>query len=179
MSRIGKLPIAIPGGVTVKASGNEIEVKGPKGTLTTKVPEIISVEIGEDVLSFARPDDKRASRSLHGLTRALVANMVEGVTQGFSKTLEIQGVGYRAAMNAGVLNLALGFSHPVNLEIPEGLTVSVDGTTIVKIEGIDKQLVGQFAADVRGIRPPEPYKGKGIRYSGEGIRRKVGKAGVV
>jgi large subunit ribosomal protein L6 len=179
MSRIGKLPIPIPDGVMVKTSGNEIEVKGPKGTLTTKVPEIISVEIDEGVVRFVRPDDKRESRSLHGLTRALAANMVAGVTQGFSKTLEIQGVGYRAAVDAGVLNLALGFSHPVNMEIPEGLTVSVDGTTVVKIEGIDKQLVGQFAADVRAIRPPEPYKGKGIRYSGERVRRKVGKAGVV
>jgi len=179
MSRIGKLPIAIPDGVTVKTSGKEIEVEGPRGTLTTKVPEIISVEIGEGLVRFVRPDDKRASRSLHGLTRALAANMVEGVTKGFSKTLEIQGVGYRAAVDAGVLNLALGFSHPVNLEIPEGLTVSVEGTTVVKIEGIDKQLVGQFAADVRAIRPPEPYKGKGIRYSGERVRRKVGKSGVV
>ena len=179
MSRVGKLPVVIPDGVTVTASEDEIEVKGPKGTLATRIPEIISVEIGEGLVRFVRPDDKRESRSLHGLVRALTANMVEGVTQGFSKTLEIQGVGYRAAVTAGVLNLTLGFSHPVNVEIPEGLTVSVDGTTIVKIEGIDKQLVGQFAADIRGLRPPEPYKGKGIRYFGEQVRRKVGKAGVV
>ena len=179
MSRIGKLPVPIPDGVSVKSADGQVEVKGPKGTIATRMPALISVDVAEGEIRFTRPDDKRDSRSLHGLARALTANMVTGVTQGFSKTLEIQGVGYRAAVDAGVLNLALGFSHPVNLEIPEGLTVSVDGTTIVKIEGIDKQLVGQFAADVRSIRPPEPYKGKGIRYSGERVRRKVGKAGVV
>ncbi len=179
MSRIGKLPIAIPDGVTVKTSGNEIEVKGPKGTLTTKMPEIISVEIIEDLVRFVRPDDKRESRSLHGLARALAANMVTGVTAGFAKALEIQGVGYRADVKGRTLNLSLGFSHPVAVPVPEGLTVTTETNTSIKIEGIDKQLVGQFAADVRAIRPPEPYKGKGIRYSGERVRRKVGKAGVV
>ena len=179
MSRIGKLPVPIPEGVSVKSADGEIEVKGPKGVVATRIPEVISVEVVESEILFTRPDDKRESRSLHGLARALTANMVTGVTQGFSKTLEIQGIGYRAAVNGRILNLALGFSHPVDMEIPEGLTVSVDGTTTVKIDGIDKQLVGQFAADVRAIRPPEPYKGKGIRYSGERVRRKVGKAGVV
>ena len=179
MSRIGKLPVPIPDGVSVKSADGQVEVKGPKGTIATRIPELISVYVSEGEIRFTRPDDKRDSRSLHGLARALTANMVTGVTQGFSKTLEIQGIGYRAAVKGTTLNLLLGFSHPVDMQIPEGLTVSVDGTTTIKIDGIDKQMVGQFAADVRAIRPPEPYKGKGIRYSGERVRRKVGKAGVV
>ncbi len=179
MSRVGRAPVVIPGGVSVGHVERTVEVKGPKGTMATRIPDIISVDLKESEIVFTRSDDKRESRSLHGLARALTANMVTGVTQGFSKTLEIQGIGYRAAVNGRILNLALGFSHPVDMEIPEGLTVSVDGTTTVKIGGIDKQLVGQFAADVRAMRPPEPYKGKGIRYSGERVRRKVGKAGVV
>ena len=179
MSRIGKLPVPIPDGVSVKSADGQVEVKGPKGTIATRMPELISVDVAEGEIRFTRPDDKRDSRSLHGLARALTANMVTGVTQGFSKTLEIQGIGYRAAVKGTTLNLLLGFSHPVDMQIPEGLTVSVDGTTTIKIDGIDKQMVGQFAADVRAIRPPEPYKGKGIRYAGEHVRRKVGKAGAM
>ena len=179
MSRIGKLPVPIPDGVSVKSADGQVEVKGPKGTIATRMPEVISVDVAEGEIRFTRPDDKRDSRSLHGLARALTANMVTGVTQGFSKTLEIQGIGYRAAVKGKTLNLLLGFSHPVDMQIPEGLTVSVDGTTTIKIDGIDKQMVGQFAADVRAIRPPEPYKGKGIRYAGERVRRKVGKAGAM
>jgi large subunit ribosomal protein L6 len=179
MSRIGKLPVPIPDGVSVKSADGQVEVKGPKGTIATRMPELISVDVAEGEIRFTRPDDKRDSRSLHGLARALTANMVTGVTQGFSKTLEIQGIGYRAAVKGTTLNLLLGFSHPVDMQIPEGLTVSVDGTTTIKIDGIDKQMVGQFAADVRAIRPPEPYKGKGIRYAGERVRRKVGKAGAM
>ena len=179
MSRIGKLPVPIPDGVSVKSADGQVEVKGPKGTIATRMPEVISVDVAEGEIRFTRPDDKRDSRSLHGLARALTANMVTGVTQGFSKTLEIQGIGYRAAVKGTTLNLLLGFSHPVDMQIPEGLTVSVDGTTTIKIDGIDKQMVGQFAADVRAIRPPEPYKGKGIRYAGERVRRKVGKAGAM
>jgi len=179
MSRIGKLPVPIPDGVSVKSADGQVEVKGPKGTIAIRMPELISVDVAEGEIRFTRPDDKRDSRSLHGLARALTANMVTGVTQGFSKTLEIQGIGYRAAVKGTTLNLLLGFSHPVDMQIPEGLTVSVDGTTTIKIDGIDKQMVGQFAADVRAIRPPEPYKGKGIRYAGERVRRKVGKAGAM
>jgi large subunit ribosomal protein L6 len=179
MSRIGKLPVPIPDGVSVKSADGQVEVKGPKGTIATRMPEVISVDVAEGEIRFTRPDDKRDSRSLHGLARALTANMVTGVTQGFSKTLEIQGIGYRAAVKGTTLNLLLGFSHPVDMQIPEGLTVSVDGTTTIKIDGIDKQMVGQFAADVRAIRPPEPYKGMGIRYAGDRVRRKVGKAGAM
>jgi large subunit ribosomal protein L6 len=177
MSRIGKAPIAIPSGVTVDRVGDEIRVKGPKGTLTERMPTSIEVAIESSKVIFTRADDNRDSRSLHGLARALVANMVTGVSKGFSKSLEIQGVGYRAAMSGKVLNLTLGFSHPVDMPVPEGLKVSVQGTTAITIEGASKQIVGQFAADVRSLRPPEPYKGKGIRYVDEHVRRKVGKAG--
>ncbi|MDP6979829.1 MAG: 50S ribosomal protein L6 [Myxococcota bacterium] len=177
MSRIGNAIITVPSGVEVKINGATISVKGPKGELSGTFPEIITSDLTDGVLKFSRPDESRETRALHGLVRALVNNMVVGVTDGFSKELEIQGVGYRADMKGKKLNLALGFSHPVEIDVPEGLKVSVDGTTNVKIEGIDKQLVGQFAADIRSIRPPEPYKGKGIRYAGEHVRRKVGKAG--
>jgi len=177
MSRIGNAPIPIPSGVEVKINGDTISVKGPKGELSGTFSSVIASDLSDGVLSFKRPDDSRENRALHGLTRALVNNMVVGVTDGFAKQLEIQGVGYRADMKGKKLALALGFSHPVEIDVPEGLKVSVDGTTNVKIEGIDKQLVGQFAADIRSIRPPEPYKGKGIRYLGEHVRRKVGKAG--
>ncbi len=177
MSRIGKAVIAIPSGVTVKLTGDVLAVKGPKGELSAALPAGITTDISDAELRFVRPDEKKDSRALHGLTRALAANMVHGVTQGFAKALEIQGVGYRADVKGNKLNLALGFSHPVVVDVPKGLKVSVDGTTNIKIEGIDKQLVGQFAADIRALRPPEPYKGKGVRYANEHVRRKVGKAG--
>ena len=177
MSRIGKMPIAIPDGVTVTYRGSEVHVKGPKGSLSQRIPEQISVEVEEGRVSFTRPDDRKESRALHGLARSLVANMVQGVSQPFVKELEIQGVGYRADMAGKALKMLLGFSHPVEIEVPEGLTVSIDRNVIVKIEGIDRQKVGQFAADIRAVRPPEPYKGKGIRYVNEHVRRKVGKTG--
>ena len=177
MSRIGKAPVAIPNGVTVERVGDEIRVKGPKGTLSERMPDSIDIKIEKAEIVFARPDDRRDNRALHGLARALVANMVQGVTQPFVKELEIQGVGYRAEADAKTLKLNVGYSHPVNMPIPEGLKVSVDRNVIVRIEGISAQKVGQFAANVRSVRPPEPYKGKGIRYVGEHVRRKVGKAG--
>lgn len=177
MSRVGKKPIAIPEGVTVTCQGAEVHVKGPKGSLSQRIPEEISVAIEDGRMSFTRPDDRKQSRSLHGLTRALVANMVQGVSRPFVKELEIQGVGYRAEIAGKTLRVLVGFSHPVEIEVPDGLTVSVDRNVIVRIEGIDRHQVGQFAADVRAVRPPEPYKGKGIRYVNEHVRRKVGKAG--
>jgi len=178
MSRIGRQPIPIPKGVTVTvAEGNQVTVKGPNGELQDRFnPELtIAVEGGQVLVG--RPTDQRQHRSLHGLTRSLLANMVTGVTEGFSKRLEIQGVGYRAEASGKKLKLTVGFSHPVEMAIPDGVKVSVESNTLIRIEGIDKALVGQFAADVRGFRPPEPYKGKGIRYQGEHVRRKVGKAG--
>jgi large subunit ribosomal protein L6 len=177
MSRVGKNPITLPKGVSVTREGDEIQVKGPKGTLSATIPDMISTEIIEGSLAFTRPDEKKETRAQHGLARALVANMVTGVSEPFTKELEIQGVGYRADMSGKTLKLLLGFSHPVEVAVPDGLSVSVDRNVIVKIEGIDRQQVGQFAADIRAIRPPEPYKGKGVRYVGEQIRRKVGKAG--
>ena len=177
MSRVGKAPIAIPDGVKVDRVEDGIRVKGPKGTLSERIPERISATIEDAQIVFERPDDRRESRSLHGLARALVANMVRGVTQGFAKELEIQGVGYRAEADSKVLKLNVGYSHPVEMPIPEGIKVSVDRNVMIKIEGISRQQVGQFAADVRSVRPPEPYKGKGIRYLDERVRRKVGKAG--
>jgi len=177
MSRIGNRPVQVPSGVEVKLQDGLLEVKGPKGQLAAALPAGISLDIASDKVTFARPNDKTDTRALHGLVRALVGNMVTGVTDGFSKELEIQGVGYRADAKGQMLNLLLGLSHPVNMEVPKGLSVSVEGNTKIKIEGIDKQQVGQFAADVRRLRPPEPYKGKGIRYSDEHVRRKVGKTG--
>jgi large subunit ribosomal protein L6 len=177
MSRVGKKPIEIPSGVTVTNRADEVHVKGPKGSLSRRIPERITVEIADGSVSFARPDERKETRALHGLARSLVANMVQGVSQPFVKELEIQGVGYRADIAGKTLKMLIGFSHPVEMEVPEGLTVSVDRNVIVKIEGIDCQKVGQFAADVRSVRPPEPYKGKGIRYVNEHVRRKVGKAG--
>ena len=176
MSRIGKAPIAIPDGVTIERAGDEIRVKGPKGTLSQRVPEIIGVEVGGGEVRFVRSDDRKQSRALHGLSRALVANMVRGVVEPWVKELEIQGVGYRADVSGKKLTLSVGYSTPVQVDIPDGLAVSVDRNVIVRVEGIDRQRVGQFAADVRSVRPPEPYKGKGIRYVGEHVRRKVGKA---
>jgi large subunit ribosomal protein L6 len=177
MSRIGKQPIGIPDGVTVEVAKGEVQAKGPKGTLRCVVPAGIDAKLEDGRVIFERPDDSKESRARHGLARALVNNMVVGVSTGFSKRLEIEGVGYRADVKGKVLNLLLGFSHPVAMDIPEGLKVAVEGNTKLSIEGADKQMVGQFAADVRSLRPPEPYKGKGIRYDDEHIRRKVGKAG--
>ena len=154
-----------------------MRVKGPKGSLARPIPEGIEVDVADGSARLKRPDDSKGAKSRHGLARALLANMVTGVTEGFSKVLEIQGVGYRADTSGKKLNLTLGFSHPVAMDIPEGLKVSVENNTLITVEGIDKEKVGQFAADVRKFRPPEPYKGKGIRYQGEQIRRKVGKAG--
>ncbi len=178
MSRVGKRPIDVPSGVSVTQDDRNVQVKGPKGTLNQRIPQGISLEIGDGRVQVNRADDKKDTRALHGLSRALLANMVHGVVQPWFKELEIQGVGYRAEVAGKQLKLALGFSHPVVMAIPEGLSVSVDRTVMVRIEGIDRQQVGQFAADVRAIRPPEPYKGKGVRYLNERVRRKVGKAGV-
>jgi len=177
MSRVGKAPVPIPDGVSVDRVGDEIRVKGPKGLLSERMPAVIEVAIEASQVVFTRPDDYRESRALHGLARALVANMVVGVTQSFAKELEIQGVGYRAGCDAKTLTLTVGYSNPVSMEIPEGIKVSVDRNVIIRIEGISRQKVGQFAAEVRLVRPPEPYKGKGIRYLNERVRRKVGKAG--
>jgi large subunit ribosomal protein L6 len=178
MSRIGKQPIPIPAGVSVAHERGTVSVKGPNGTLSQRIPEGIRCEITDGQVKLGRPDDRKQSRALHGLARALVANMVRGVDKPFVKQLEIQGVGYRAEAAGTTLTLQVGFSHPVEMPIPQGLKVSVDRNVIVRIEGIDRQQVGQFAADVRSIRPPEPYKGKGIRYADEHVRRKVGKSGV-
>ena len=177
MSRIGKQPVAIPSGVTVNVGDDEIQVKGPKGELSGPIPHGITAKVEGDELIFERADDTKPVRSNHGLARALGNNMVVGVSEGFKKRLEIEGVGYRADVKGKVLNLLLGFSHPVEMPIPEGLKVSIDQNTKVEIEGANKEMVGQFAADVRALRPPEPYKGKGVRYEDEHIRRKVGKAG--
>ncbi len=179
MSRIGKRPISIPDGVTVDLTDSRVHVKGPKGQMEISLPENISIEIVDKEVRLMRPDDQRESRALHGLARALTANMVLGVTSGFVKELEVQGVGYRAEVKGKTLVILAGYSHPVEMPVPKGLSVSVDGNTKIKVEGIDKQAVGQFAADVRSVRPPEPYKGKGIRYLGEQVRRKVGKTGAV
>jgi large subunit ribosomal protein L6 len=177
MSRIGKNPIRVPTGVSISRQGDEIQVKGPKGTLSERIPTAISTEIADGKITFARSDEKKDTRAQHGLARALVANMVQGVSTPFVKELEIQGVGYRADVAGKKLKLLLGFSHPVEIVVPDGLAVSVERNVIVKIEGINRQQVGQFAADIRKLRPPEPYKGKGVRYVGEQVRRKVGKAG--
>ena len=177
MSRIGKQPISLPSGVELKVTDGEMQVKGPKGTLSCPVPDGIGVKVDDGQIVVERPDDSKPARARHGLARALANNMVVGVSEGFTKVLEIEGVGYRADVKGKVLNLLLGFSHPVDMPIPEGLSVSVEANTKVSIQGADKQAVGQFAADVRALRPPEPYKGKGVRYDDEYIRRKVGKAG--
>jgi len=176
MSRIGNQPIDLPSGVSVEQTNDGVRVKGPKGTLVEKLPALIKLDVSGGRATLARPDETKEARALHGLARALLANMVNGVVTPWVKELEIQGVGYRAEMKGKKLNLLLGFSHPVEMDVPEGLSVSVDRNVIVKVEGIDRQQVGQFAADVRSLRPPEPYKGKGVRYLGEQVRRKVGKA---
>ncbi|MFM7687534.1 MAG: 50S ribosomal protein L6 [Actinomycetota bacterium] len=178
MSRIGKAPIAVPGGVDVAIDGASVTVKGPKGTLSREIPGAITVRREDAQLLVERPNDERQNRSLHGLTRTLVSNMVVGVTDGFSKELEIIGVGYRAeALNPTTLRLALGFSHPVLMEAPEGITFEVPTQTRVIVRGIDKEVVGQVAANIRAVRKPEPYKGKGVRYLGEKVLRKAGKTG--
>ena len=171
------MPIAVPSGVTVAVSDHEIAVKGPKGELNLRCAEPIAVAVKNNEVSVSRPDDERRSRALHGLVRTLIAGMIDGVTKGYSRTLEIQGVGYRAQLQGKILTLQLGFSHPVAVQPPKGIDVKVEGTNRIVISGADKQQVGQFAAEVRSIRPPEPYKGKGIRYEGERVRRKLGKAG--
>jgi large subunit ribosomal protein L6 len=175
MSRIGKKPIEIPAGVSVSLSPGRVMVNGPLGELTQQVPQRMKVEQENGEIVVSRPSERGDDRALHGLTRSLVANMVEGVTKGFEKRLEIQGVGYRAALRGQALELSVGFSHPVVVEPPAGITFEVPAPTEVVVKGIDKQQVGQTAAEVRGVRPPEPYKGKGIRYVGEYVRRKVGK----
>jgi large subunit ribosomal protein L6 len=178
MSRIGNAPVTVPSGVEVTVAGRNVTVKGPKGTLSRAIPGDIEITQDDGVLHFARPDDERQNRALHGLTRSLVNNMVVGVTKGFRKELEIVGVGYRAeAQGPNALRLNLGFSHPVSVSAPDGISFEVPQPTQVIVSGIDKEVVGQVAADIRSIRKPEPYKGKGVRYAGERILRKAGKAG--
>lgn len=177
MSRIGNKPITVPAGVEVKIDGHIVTVKGPKGTLTHKVNPEISVKMEDGQILVSRPDDEIKSRSLHGLNRTLINNMVIGVTEGFEKKLEIQGVGYNAQMQGKNLKLALGFSHPVIVEPPEGITITTPSSVVIVVSGSDKDLVGQVASEIRNWRRPEPYKGKGIRYSGEHVRRKAGKTG--
>ena len=178
MSRIGRMPIAVPAGVTVTiAENNLVTVKGPKGTLERVLPAEMTIKQEGAEIVVTRPNDLKRNKSLHGLTRTLIKNMVVGVTEGYEKVLEINGVGYRAAKQGKKLTLSLGYSHPVEMEDPEGVTTVLDGQNIIKVQGIDKEKVGQYAAEIRGKRPPEPYKGKGIKYSDEIIRRKVGKTG--
>lgn len=176
MSRIGRAPITVPAGVEVTVDGNAVTVKGPKGTLTKEFKPSMTVKVDAGVVTVSRPDDEDTSRALHGLTRTLIANMIEGVTNGYQKVLEINGVGYRCQKQGKELNLTLGFSHPVVLKDTEDITMEAPQPNQIIIKGIDKQKVGQFAAEVRSIRPPEPYKGKGIKYADEVIRRKEGKA---
>jgi large subunit ribosomal protein L6 len=175
MSRIGKTPIEIPAGVSVSIDPGRVMVNGPLGELTQRLPQRMKIEQADGEIVVTRPTERGDDRALHGLTRSLVANMIEGVTKGFEKRLEIQGVGYRAALRGQSLELSVGFSHPVVVDPPAGITFEVPSATEVLVKGIDKQQVGQTASEVRAVRPPEPYKGKGIRYQGEYVRRKVGK----
>ncbi|WP_030176112.1 50S ribosomal protein L6 [Spirillospora albida] len=177
MSRIGRLPVAVPGGVDVNIDGREVTVKGPKGTLSHTVAEPIEVQLEDGKVTVTRPNDVNTVRALHGLTRTLISNMVVGVTEGYKKTLVIQGVGYRVVAKGQDLEFSLGYSHPIAVKAPEGIKFTVEKPTQLIVEGIDKQLVGQVAANIRKLRKPDPYKGKGVRYEGEQIRRKVGKAG--
>ncbi len=177
MSRIGRLPVSIPAGVEVTLAGRSVTVTGPKGSLHHTVPEPLTITQDDGVLLVTRPDDQRLSKSLHGLTRTLVANLVTGVTAGYEKKLEIVGTGYRVQARGRDLEFALGFSHPVLVGAPDGITFAVEGPTRFSVQGIDKQQVGEVAAKIRKLRRPDPYKGKGVRYAGEQVRRKVGKAG--
>ena len=177
MSRIGKNPISVPSGVEVKVDGQDVAVKGPKGELSVTIAEPITVSLEDGVITVSRPDEERESRSLHGLSRTLINNMIVGVTEGYSKALEIVGTGYRVLAKGSNLEFALGYSHPITVEPPEGISFSVDGQTKVAVHGIDKQLVGETAANIRKLRRPEPYKGKGVRYAGE-IVRQIGRAHV-
>ena len=178
MSRIGKLPVNVPSGVNVALADGEVVVKGPKGELRQHILlQVVDVKLEDGKVLVERKGDAKPHRSAHGLTRTLISNMVEGVSKGFRKSLEIQGVGYRAAKAGEKLNLSLGYSHPVVFDPPKGITLSVEGTSKIHVDGIDKQQVGQVAAEIRSLRAPEPYKGKGIRYEGEVIRKKLGKAG--
>ena len=177
MSRIGRRPIEVPSGVEVRLDGHHMAVKGPKGELARDLHPAMQIIVEGNVVRVERPDDSSPNRSLHGLTRTLIANMVEGVSQGFEKALELQGVGYRAAKSGTKLVLTVGYSHPVEMTPPEGVSIDVPAPTAVVVKGANKEAVGEFAAKVRGVRPPEPYKGKGIRYRGERVRRKVGKTG--
>ncbi len=179
MSRIGRKPIVVPSGVKVDVSGRTVTVTGPKGTLKRDLPGAIVVAVSGDSVNVTRPSDSKTDRSLHGLCRTLVANMVEGVSTGFRKNLEINGVGYRAAKSGNKLTLALGYSHPIEIVPPAGISFEVDGQTKVSVIGYDKEAVGQIAAEIRSLRKPEPYKGKGLKYEGETVRRKAGKAGKV
>jgi large subunit ribosomal protein L6 len=177
MSRIGRLPIEIPAGVNVTVDGRTVTVKGPKGELSLPVAQPIEVNVEEGQVLVTRPDDERESRSLHGLTRTLIANNILGVTQGYSKSLEVVGTGYRVMARGANVEFALGFSHPVMVEAPAGISFQVEGNNRLTVSGIDKQAVGEVAANIRKIRKPEPYKGKGVRYAGENVRRKTGKSG--
>ena len=177
MSRIGKRPVTVPKGVTLDLQGQVVAVKGPKGELRRSLHPEMQLALNDGTLTVARPSDDKKHKALHGLTRTLVQNMVDGVSKGFSKTLEIQGVGYKAEAKPYGVNLIVGFSHPVKYEAPKGIKISVENNTVVKIEGADKEKVGQVAAELRAVRPPEPYKGKGVRYQGEQVRRKAGKTG--
>ena len=178
MSRIGRMPIAVPAGVTVEiAENNHVTVKGPKGTLERTLPSEMDIKLEGEEVVVTRPNDLKKMKSLHGLTRTLIHNMVVGVTEGYTKTLEVNGVGYRASKAGKKLTLNLGYSHPVEMEDPEGIEVTVDGQNLIIVKGIDKEKVGQYAAEIREKRAPEPYKGKGIKYVDEVIRRKVGKTG--
>jgi large subunit ribosomal protein L6 len=175
MSRIGKRPVPLPKGVTATIDGRTVTVKGPKGEISRTVHAELSLALEAESVAVKRPSDEPRHKALHGLTRTLVANMVEGVTKGFSKSLEIQGVGYKAEVKPFGVQLVVGYSHPVPYHAPKGIKISVDNNTQVRVEGVDKELVGQVAAELRSVRPPEPYKGKGIRYVGEQVRRKAGK----
>lgn len=177
MSRIGRKPITVPAGVDVTIDGSAVTVKGPKGTLSGTFNSNMTIEKDGDVITVTRPNDEKENRSLHGLTRTLIANMVEGVSNGYTKNLEIVGIGYRANMQGKDLVLSVGFSHTVTIATPEGITITVPAPNQIVVTGADKQKVGQLAAEIRGVRPPEPYKGKGIRYADEHVRRKEGKAG--
>ena len=177
MSRIGKKPVTVPQGVTLDLKGSEVAVKGPKGELRRSLHPEMQLALADGVLTVTRPSDEKKHKALHGLTRTLVQNMIDGVSKGFSKTLEIQGVGYKAEAKPYGVNLIVGFSHPVKYEAPKGIKISVENNTVVKVEGADKEIVGQVAAELRAVRPPEPYKGKGVRYQGEQVRRKAGKTG--